>query len=246
MSWEPWPPLGCVTSQGLTCALQGLTCATDRAPFCSCRQGDNHDLRQRQQRLFGARKLHGCQPGWWKGCWACCSPGVKDGSWLLHHVRGLIPAPGMCIPGMLWHLTPSPSSPCHCFKRANLPLSFSPPPHNDPFERGGSQELPCGCCWQAPSLEPASNHTPACFTLGLQLPGFTEKSYFSKEPVFKEELCVSYWLGTLGLRTHCSLSSFFLACPRMWQQPMASSRAQGLVPFVTVVSWPVCSCSSQS
>lgn len=68
-------------------------------------------------------------------------------------------------------------------------LSLSLPPlHNDPFERGGSQELPCGCCWQAPSLEPASNHTPACFTLGLQLPGFTEKSYFSKEPVFKEEL----------------------------------------------------------
>lgn len=28
------------------------------------------------------------------------------------------------------------------FKRANLPLSFSLPPHNDPFERGGSQELP--------------------------------------------------------------------------------------------------------
>lgn len=101
------------------------------------------------------------------------------------------------------------------FKRPNLPLSFSPPLHNDPFERGGSQELPCGCCWQAPSLEPASNHTPACFTLGLQLPGFTEKSYFSKEPVFKEELCVSDWLGALGLRAHCSLpapSSPALGC----------------------------------
>lgn len=95
-------------------------------------------------------------------------------------------------------------------------LSLSLPPlHNDPFERGGSQELPCGCCWQAPSLEPASNHTPACFTLGLQLPGFTEKSYFSKEPVFKEELCVSDWLRTLGLRAHYSLpasSSPALGC----------------------------------
>lgn len=114
MSWEPWPPLGCAASWGLTCALQGLTCATDKASFCFSRQGDNHDFRQRQQWLFGARKLHGCKPGWWKGCWACCSPRVKDGSWLLHHVSRLIPAPGMCIPGMLWHLTPSPSSPCHC------------------------------------------------------------------------------------------------------------------------------------
>lgn len=85
-------------------------------------------------------------------------------------------------------------------------LSLSLPPlHNDLFEHGGSQELPCGCCWQAPSLEAASNHTPACFTLGLQLPGFTEKSYFSKEPVFKEELCVSDWLGALGLRARRSL-----------------------------------------
>lgn len=48
-----------------------------------------------------------------EGAGRACSPRVKDGSWLLHHVRGLIPAPGMCIPGMLWHLTPSPSSPCH-------------------------------------------------------------------------------------------------------------------------------------
>lgn len=98
-----------------------------------------------------------------------------------------------------------------------LSFSVSPPTHthNDPFERGGSQELPCGCCWQAPSLEAASNHTPACFTLGLQLPRFTEKSYFSKEPVFKEELCVSDWLRTLGLRARCSLpasSSPALGC----------------------------------
>lgn len=64
-------------------------------------------------------------------------------------------------------------------------------------------------------MEPASNHTPACFTLGLQLPGFTEKSYFSKEPVFKGELCASDWLGAVGLRARCSFpasSSPALGC----------------------------------
>ncbi|XP_035198717.1 serine/threonine-protein kinase Nek8 isoform X2 [Oxyura jamaicensis] len=130
-----------------------------------------------------------------------------------------------------------------CLGHGNFTDVSQPPPpllHNDPFERGGSQELPCGCCWQAPSLEPASNHTPACFALGLQLPGFTEKSYFSKEPVFKEDLCFFRLAPSAGAEGLLFPSSFFLACPRMWQQPMASSRARGLVPFVSVVSWLIC------
>lgn len=102
------------------------------------------------------------------------------------------------------------------FKRANLPLSFSLAPYTMiPLSVGEVKSCLCGCCWQTPSLEAASNHTPACFTLGLQLPGFTEKSYFSKEPVFKEELCVSDWPGTRGQRAHCSLpasSSPALGC----------------------------------
>jgi len=44
-------------------ALQGLTCASNTTSFCFSRQGDNHDFRQRQQWLFGARKLHGREPG---------------------------------------------------------------------------------------------------------------------------------------------------------------------------------------
>lgn len=56
------------------CASQGVTCTTNTTSFCLPRPGDHHDFRQRQQRLFGARKLHGRQPGLLPRGRARCSP----------------------------------------------------------------------------------------------------------------------------------------------------------------------------
>lgn len=181
------------------------------------------------------------------GCWACCDPRVGDGSCRTHHVRGLVLAPGTCVPGMLWHPTPSLPLLSLSLRVLKEPtcLSLSLSPHTMiPLSAGEVKSCLCGCCWQTPSLEAASNHTPACFTLGLQLPGFTEKSYFSKEPVFKEELCVSDWPGTRGLRARHSLpasSSPALGCGNSRWLPAEP----GDWCHLSLVSWLCRSCSAR-
>lgn len=49
-----------------------------------------------------------------RGAGHAAPPGAGDGLRFIRHVRRLIPAPGVCIPGVLWHPQPSPSSPRRC------------------------------------------------------------------------------------------------------------------------------------
>lgn len=65
-----------------------------------------------------------------EGAGHAASPGLEDGSCFIRHVRQLIPAPGVCIPGVLWHLTPLPllSLSLRVLKgQTCLSLSLSPP-----------------------------------------------------------------------------------------------------------------------
>lgn len=93
--------------------------------------------------------------------------------------------------------------------------------------------------WSLPPI----THLPASL-LACSCQGSLRKVIFQKSQYLKKS-CFRLAQNT-GAEGSLLPSSFFLACPRMWQQPMASSRARGLVPFVTVVSWAICSCSSRA
>lgn len=132
------------------------------------------------------------------------------------------------------------------FKIPNLPLSFFLSPYTMiPLSVGEVKSCLVVAVGRLPAWSlPPITHLPASL-LACSCQGSLRKVIFQKSQYLKKS-CVF----PIGLNTRAEgpflPSSFFLACSRMWQQPMASSRAQGPVPFVTVVSWLVRSCSIRS
>lgn len=124
-------------------------------------------------------------------------------------------------------------------------LSLSSPPYTMiPLSVGEVKSCLVVAVGRLPAWSlPPITHLPASL-LACSCQGSLRKVIFQKSQYLKKS-CFRLAQNT-GAEGSLLPSSFFLACPRMWQQPMASSRARGLVPFVTVVSWAICSCSSQS